>query len=102
MGFFSRKKNTMPVRNMTANDIQQNRINMQSEIDKLDFQLAKKKRQAELRRTKSNRGLQIKHAIQDFGDALDAFDDGALRDPVGDKRKKHKPIIDDPFGKMRF
>ena len=105
--FFNRQKKTktsiMPFKNMSEQDIKQNRMNMQAELDRIDFEAAKANREARLKREKS---MKRRETIRDVHRSLDAglsiFDDSILKDPIGDKRKKQKPIIDDPFGEMRF
>ena len=72
---------------------------MQKEIDEINFEAAKAA--AELRRDKlksEKRKNTIKGIHREVDAFLDIFDGGALNDPVGDKKKKKKSLLDDPYG----
>lgn len=99
-GFGKKKKSQIvPFKNMSESDIRQNRLNMQAEIDRINFEAAKAN--AETRR-KQEKSKQRRETIRDvhrqLDSALSIFDDSPLKDPIGDRQPKRKSAIDDPFG----
>lgn len=98
MGFF--KKEDLPAKNVSENDIAQNRLNIQSEIDQLDFKIAKAKKENELRKHKSP-GKTIKRIGSELSDALSIISDEPLKNATGTEKKSSSPL-EDPFGKSLF
>ena len=87
------KKEDTPLENITQDQLLQNRINMQSEIDKMNYAIQKSQKQKTLREM-TGPGAKVRDVLGEVGRALDGFGDMGLKDNdnINDKPKFIKSI----------
>lgn len=74
-----KRNESNPIILKTPQEIEQRRMEMRSELDEMDFQIAKNERQRKIKK-QTGVAAKFKDAMDDLGTALDGFGDMGLKE----------------------